>query len=96
MIGMDTFGASAPAKVLMEKFGFSVQSKIEERNVLRKKAGRIGTVSENGLHYSWDWDQVHFVQANLYPADKQHAKVTKLLAERSPSDAPRSSAERNR
>ena len=58
-----------------EKFGFSVQSKIRERNVLRKKAGRIGNVSENGMHYSWDWDEVHFVQANLYPADKQHAKV---------------------
>jgi len=58
-----------------EKFGFSVQSKIKERNVLRKKAGRIGNVSENGMHYSWDWDKVHFVQANLYPADKQHAKV---------------------
>ena len=58
-----------------EKFGFSVQSKIKERNVLRKKAGRIGTVSENGLHYSWDWDQVQFVQANLYPADKQHGQI---------------------
>jgi len=58
-----------------EKFGFSVQSKIRERNILRKKAGRIGYVSENGMHYSWDWDKVHFVQANIYPADKQHAKV---------------------
>jgi len=58
-----------------EKFGFSVQSKIKERNVLRKKAGRIGNVSGNGMHYSWDWDKVHFVQANLYPADRQNAKV---------------------
>ncbi|CAN5437963.1 metallophosphoesterase [soil metagenome] len=58
-----------------EKFGFSVQSKIKERNILRKKADRIGNISENGMHYSWDWDKVHLVQANLYPADKQHAKV---------------------
>ncbi len=58
-----------------EKFGFSVQSKIKERNILRKKAGRINNVSDNGLHYSWDWNKVHFVQANLYPADKQHPKI---------------------
>lgn len=70
-----------------EKFGFSVQSKIKDRNVLRKKAGRIGTVSENGLHYSWDWDQVHFVQANLYPADKQHAKVRYSLPWHDPQGA---------
>lgn len=44
-----------------EKFGFSVQSKIWNRNVLRKEAGRIGNVAENGLHYSWDWGKVHFV-----------------------------------
>lgn len=24
-------------------------------------------VSSNGLHYSWDWDSVHFVSLNLYP-----------------------------
>ena len=70
-----------------EKFGFSVQSKIKERNALRKKAGRIGNVSENGLHYSWDWDTVHFVQANLYPADKQHAKVRYSLPWHDPQGA---------
>jgi cytolysin (calcineurin-like family phosphatase) len=70
-----------------EKFGFSVQSKIKERNVLRKKAGRIGNVSDNGLHYSWDWGKVHFVQANLYPADKQHAKVRYSLPWHDPQGA---------
>ena len=29
LIGMDTFGASAPAKVLFEKFGFSVQNVVK-------------------------------------------------------------------
>ncbi len=70
-----------------EKFGFSVQAKIKERTVARKKAGRIGNVSENGLHYSWDWDKVHFVQTNLYPADTQHAKVRYSLPWHDPQGA---------
>jgi cytolysin (calcineurin-like family phosphatase) len=70
-----------------EKFGFSVQSKIWNRNVLRKEAGRIGNVAENGLHYSWDWGKVHFVQANLYPADKQHVMVRYSLPWHDPQGA---------
>ena len=70
-----------------EKFGFSVQSKIKERNALRMKAGRIGSVAANGLHYSWDWGKVHFVQANLYPADKQHPKVRYSLPWHDPQGA---------
>ncbi|MBA4189098.1 MAG: hypothetical protein C0467_13960 [Planctomycetaceae bacterium] len=70
-----------------EKFGFSVQAKIKERNADRKKAGRIGNVAENGLHYSWDWEQVHFVQANLYPADKQHPKIRYSLPWHDPQGA---------
>lgn len=58
-----------------EKFGFSLQLQLKHRNAQRKKAGRISNVSENGLHYSWDWNGIHFIMANLYPADKQHAKV---------------------
>ena len=70
-----------------EKFGFSVQAKIKERNIQRRKAGRIGSVSENGLHYSWDWGDVHFVQANLYPADRQHPKVRYSLPWHDPQGA---------
>jgi len=70
-----------------EKFGFSVQAKLKERTALRKKSGRISNVSENGLHYSWDWDKVHFVQANLYPADKQHAKIRYSLPWHDPQGA---------
>jgi cytolysin (calcineurin-like family phosphatase) len=58
-----------------EKHGFSVQQRIIERNKLRKDAGRISNLADNGLHYSWDWGNVHFVQTNLYPADKQHDKI---------------------
>lgn len=58
-----------------ERFGFSVQAQLKARNAERKKAGRISHVSDNGLHYSWDWGGIHFVQTNIYPADKQHVKI---------------------
>lgn len=58
-----------------EKNGFSFQARLIERNALRKARGLISNVSENGLHYSWDWDDVHFVQLNLYPADRQRDGV---------------------
>jgi len=55
-----------------EKFGFSFQSELKKRNALRKEKGWLAALSENGLHYSWDWDDVHFVHLNIYPADRQH------------------------
>jgi len=36
--------------------------KIRERN---KSRPAVGNVSENGLHYSWDWDRFHFVNLGL-------------------------------
>ncbi|QDU30720.1 hypothetical protein ETAA8_58680 [Anatilimnocola aggregata] len=53
----------------------SVQAEIKRRNLLRLEKKLITAVSPNGLHYSWDWNGVHFIQTNLYPADKQNAKV---------------------
>ena len=70
-----------------EKFGFSVQSQIKARNSQRKSAGRISNIAPNGLHYSWDWENVHFVQTNLYPADKQNAKVRYSLPWHDPQGA---------
>jgi cytolysin (calcineurin-like family phosphatase) len=58
-----------------ERFGFSFQSRFKKRNALRLKKKLIGRVSENGLHYSWDWGGIHFVQLNLYPADRPHPKT---------------------
>ena len=55
-----------------EKHGFSLQAELKKRNEARKKKGRITGLSENGLHYSWDWGPVHFVQLNLYPGDRPH------------------------
>jgi cytolysin (calcineurin-like family phosphatase) len=70
-----------------EKFGFSTQVQLKARNAARKKAARIGNLSENGLHYSWDWGKVHFIQTNLYPADQQHPKVHYALPWHNPQNA---------
>lgn len=58
-----------------ERFGFSVQAELKKRNAIRKQKGLIQNVSSNGLHYSWDWNGIHFVQLNLFPADKPHAQI---------------------
>lgn len=42
------------------------RARIRERNKERKG---LTEISENGLHYSWDWDHVHFVNTNLFPGD---------------------------
>ncbi len=70
-----------------ERFGFSVQAQLKARNIERKKTGRISNVSENGLHYSWDWGGIHFVQTNIYPADKQHVKIRYSLPWHDPQGA---------
>jgi hypothetical protein len=47
-----------------------VRAGIKERNP--RRVG-VKTISENGLHYSWDWDRLHLAQLNLFggsgPAD---------------------------
>jgi hypothetical protein len=58
-----------------EKSGFSFQAELKKRNALRKEKGLVSNISKDGLHYSWDWGTVHFVQVNLYPADRPHPAV---------------------
>lgn len=58
-----------------EKHGFSFQAQLKQRNLARQQKGWLANLSENGLHYSWDWDDVHLVQLNLYPADQQRAGI---------------------
>jgi len=41
-----------------------VRANLKSRNRLRPG---LRSISADGLHYSWDWGQVHFVQLNLYP-----------------------------
>jgi len=58
-----------------ERFGFSFQAHFKQRNTWRLSEGWIDHLADNGLHYSWNWDGVHFVQLNLYPADRPHPAV---------------------
>ena len=58
-----------------ERFGFSFQSNLKSRNKLRLQKGLVDHVSANGLHYSWNWNEVHFVQLNLYPGDAPHGET---------------------
>ncbi len=58
-----------------QKHGFSFQTQLKRRNQIRLKAGRLTGLSVDGLHYSWDWDDVHFVLLGIYPADRQHPAV---------------------
>jgi len=70
-----------------EKGGFSFQGQLKRRNLARKQKGLISNLSANGLHYSWEWDDVHFVQLNLYPADRQREGVRYSPVWHDPQDA---------
>ncbi len=48
--------------------GNRVREEIKARNLARKKDINI---SENGLHYSFDWDSVHFVSLGIYPGNER-------------------------
>lgn len=53
----------------------SFQAELKKRNALRKEKGWLANLSDNGLHYSWNFDDVHMVSLGFYPADRQHAKI---------------------
>ncbi len=46
-----------------------VYDKIKERNKKRLELGMIDNISENGYHYSWNWDGIHFVNLNIFPGN---------------------------
>lgn len=71
----ETWGNHDGPPLGREKHGFSFQGGLKKRNARRLAARLISNLSENGLHYSWDWDDVHFVSLGIYPADRQHAGV---------------------
>ena len=48
-----------------ERYGFSFQKQLKQRNAQRLQRGLIDHVSENGLHYSWNWGGFHFVQLKM-------------------------------
>jgi cytolysin (calcineurin-like family phosphatase) len=71
----------------LQRHGFSMQAELQRRNQLRKQKGLIRNVCPKGLHYSWDWDGIHFVQLNLFPADKPHPEVKYSPAYHDPQGA---------
>lgn len=71
----ETWGNHDGPPVGKEKHGFSFQAQLKRRNLIRQQKAMISNLSANGLHISWDWDDVHFVQLGIYPADKQHPDV---------------------
>jgi cytolysin (calcineurin-like family phosphatase) len=44
---------------------------IRDRNAVR---GGLARLSSNGLHYSWNWGEVHLVNLNLYPGGEGDAE----------------------
>jgi cytolysin (calcineurin-like family phosphatase) len=42
-----------------------VRTAIRERN---KNRNKLTAISENGMHYSWDWGNYHFVSLGSYPS----------------------------
>lgn len=71
----EAWGNHCGPPVGKEKNGFSTQAQLVARNKQRLDKGLISSLHTNGLHHSWDWDDVHFVQLNIYPADQQNPKV---------------------
>lgn len=69
---LETWGNHDGPPVGAEKFGFSFQARLKERNARRQQKGWLTNLATNGLHYSWDWEGVHFVMLGLYPADVQN------------------------
>jgi cytolysin (calcineurin-like family phosphatase) len=71
----ETWGNHDGPPVSKEKNGFSFQAQLKRRHLIRQQNGMICNLSPNGLHVSWDWDDVHFVQLGIYPADRQHPDI---------------------
>ena len=42
------------------------------RGIIERNKHRPGVtnISDNGLHYSWDWGDIHFINTNLYPGSE--------------------------
>ena len=77
----ETWGNHDGPPVGKEKLGFSFQGQLKRRNLLRQQKGWLTNLSTNGLHYSWDWDGIHFVQLGIYPADEQNPLLKRYSPE---------------
>lgn len=50
-------------------YSYTLQG-LRERNLVRPG---VSTISDNGLHYSWDWEGVHLVNLNIYPGENERS-----------------------
>lgn len=52
------------------------------RQIIQRNTQRPGVVnvSRNGLHYAWDWDEVHFVQLNEYAGQENDQRYPGSVA----------------
>jgi hypothetical protein len=71
----DGYGNHDGPPIGAEKHGFSMQAQLKERNLKRKELGWLAGLCPKGIHYSFDLDDIHFVQVNIYPADVQNGKI---------------------
>ncbi len=71
----ETWGNHDGPPVGQEKFGFSFQARLQERNRVRQQRGWLANLSTNQLHYSWDWEDVHLVALGIYPADDLNPRL---------------------
>jgi hypothetical protein len=60
-----------------EQFGFSFQAQLKTRNLRRQQRGWLTHLATNGLFYSWDWDDAHFLMLGIYMADTANQKWQK-------------------
>jgi len=52
-----------------------IENKIKNRNQKRMELGYIDHLSENGYHYSWDWEGILFVNVNIFPGNQWHGEA---------------------
>jgi cytolysin (calcineurin-like family phosphatase) len=68
---------------VQKQTGDAVLKGIASRN---KNRGTPVNVSGNGLHYSWDWDDVHFVNINVYAGGAGDARDSLFFLEKDLAD----------
>lgn len=71
----DGYGNHDGPPIGAEKHGFSMQEQLKARNLKRKELGWLTELCPKDIHYSFDLEDIHFVQVNIYPADVQNEKI---------------------
>ncbi|NER28425.1 MAG: hypothetical protein F6J89_12510 [Symploca sp. SIO1C4] len=62
----------------LENTGWTSDPEAIKDDIKERKRGSRVYKSSSKLHYSWDWDDVHFVQLNLFPGDESAPQFPQL------------------